>query len=195
MQCKEKDNRLILRPMAETALVGIAATFFVLIGIFLLVSLFWQENGTLSAAGFLAADWFGVGFIVVWTMVAGWMAYTALYGKIRYRIVIDQDGIREEGVWLRKGKALRWAEIRDYGYYFAGNYNINGRTGGLYKLYFSPAILESRNAYRKKPDRGMIQLDIDGRELKEVVEEMVFPFCRQYRSFPPRIVEIRHHFM
>ncbi len=195
MQCKKEDRRLILRPMAEMALVGIVATFFVIAGIFILVSMFRQEDGTLSAAGFMPADWFGVAFLAVWTMVAGWMAYTALYSKIRYRIIIDRDGVREEGVWFHRGKKLRWSEIRDYGYYFAGNYNFNGRTGGLYKLYFSPSQLEAKNAFRKKSNREMIEIDIDERELKEIAEEMVFPFCRMYRSFEPRTVEVKAHFM
>lgn len=195
MQCKRIDNRLILRPMAETALVGIGATFFVLIGIILLISLFRQEDGTFSAAGFVAMDWFGVGFVAVWTMVAGWMAYAALYSKISYRIVIDCNGVHEEGVLLRRGKAFRWSEIRDYGYYFSGNYNFNGKTGGLYKLYFSPTFLETKNDFRKQANREMIEMDIDERELKEIAVEMIFPFCRRYRSFEPRTVEIKPHLM
>lgn len=195
MQCEKKDNRLILRPMAETALVGIGATFFVFIGIFIIFSMFYQENGSFSAVEFEAVDWFGVGFVVVWTAVAGWMAYTALYSKVLYRIVIDRNGVHEEGVLFKKSKQLRWSEIRDYGYYFAGNYNINGKGGGLYKLYFSPEYLEVKNSYRKKPDKGMIQIDIDERELKEIVEYMVFPYCRRYRSFEPSTVEIKRHFM
>ena len=195
MQCKREEQRLILHPMAETAFVGFLATFFVIVGIFILVSMFRQEDGTLSAHGFLPVDWFGVGFVTVWTMTAAWMAYTTLYSKIRYRIVIDRDGIREEGVWFRRGKALRWSEIRDYGYYFAGNYNFNGKAGGLYKLYFSPTVLEVKNAYRKKSNKEMIEIDIDERQLKEIAEDMVFPFCHMYRSFEPNTVEIKAHFM
>lgn len=194
MQCMREDRRLILRPMAETALVGIGATFFVGVGMFILFSMFRQEDGSLSAAGFLPADWFGVGFLVLWTMVAGWMAYTTLYSRIGYRIVIDGNGVHEEG-GLRKIKAFRWSEIRDYGYYFAGNYNFNGKTGGIYKLYFSPVQLETKNAYRKKANKEMIEIDIDEHELKAIAEEMVFPFCRQYRSFEPRTVAIKAHFM
>lgn len=195
MQCRKEDNQIILRPMAEMAVIGVFATFFVIIGFFILVSLFRQEDGTFSADGFLTFDWFGVAFIVVWISVASWMAYTALYSKIRYCIVIDNRGIHEKGVPFGKGKDLCWSEVRDYGYYFVGNYNFNGRTGGMYRLYFSPSLLESKNAYRKKANSDMIQIDIDECELMDVAENTVFPFCRQYRSFEPNTVDIRHHFM
>ena len=197
MQCEKRSDQIILRPMAEMKFVGVFATFFICVGVFLLFSMFHQENGTFSAAGFEGADWFGVGFLVVWTSLAGWMSYTALWSKIRYRIVLDRYGVHEKGVPLRKEqRQLRWSEIWDYGYYYMGNHKFNGKVvGGIYRLYFSPEQLETRNAYKKKANKNMIQIDIDERELEEIAEGTVFPFCRQYRCFAPRTVEKKSHFM
>lgn len=196
MQCEKEDNTIILRPYSPIKIVGILATGFVCVGVLLIAMMFYQEDGTFSAAHFEGADWFGVGFLVVWTSVAGWMAYAALYSKLRYRIVIDHKGIHEYGVPFRRHpRELRWSEVREYGYYFAGNLGNDIPRVGIYTLYFSPEPLKSRNAYRKKPNKNMIKLDIVEPELKEITESVVFPFCRQYRSFEPQTVEIKGHFM
>ncbi len=196
MQCEKKENSIILRQYSPIMMVGVLATGFVCAGIWLIAMMFYQEDGTFSAAHFGGADWFGVGFLVVWTSVAGWMAYATLYSKLRYRIVIDHKGIHELGVPFRRHpRELRWSEIRDFGYYFAGNFDSGGTRVGLYTLYFSPTRLEDKNAFRKKADKNMIKLDVAEHELNEVAENTVFPYCRQYRSFEPRTVEIKNHFM
>lgn len=196
MQCEKKDNRIILRPYAPIKIAGIFATGFVCVGIYLIVMMFLQEDGSFSAACFEPADWFGVAFLAVWISVACWMAYTALYSKLFYRIEIDRNGVHEKGVPFRKTqRELRWSEILDYGYYFAGNYGRSVPSVGLYTLYFSPEPLKTRNAYRKKPNKNMIKIDIVESELQETTESVVFPFCRQYCSFEPTTVEIKSHFM
>lgn len=196
MQCEKKENTIILRPYAPIKLIGVMATFFVCVGICLIAMMFYQEDGTFSAAHFEGVDWFGVGFLGVWTSVAGWMAYATLYSKLFYRIEIDRYGVHEKGVPFRKvQRELRWSEIRDYGYYFMGNFDSGGNRVGMYTLYFSPTRLEDKNAFRKKADKNMIKLDIAEHKLHEVAENTVFPYCRQYRSFEPRTVEIKNHFM
>lgn len=196
MQCERKGDSLILRPYAPIKFIGVFTTGFVCVGIYLILMLFRKEDGSFSAASFELADWFGVGFLVIWTSVAGWMSYVTLYSKLRYRLVLDRNGIHELGVPFRRSqRTLRWSEVRDYGYYFMGNFDSGGKRVGMYTLYFSPEPLEIKNDFRKKANKGMIRLDIAEHFLQEVAEDTVFPFCRQYRSFPPQTVEITNHFM
>ena len=177
-------------------MIGVIGTVFACFGIYVITAMFYQEDGSFSAAHFEMADWIAVAFLSIWTLWAAWAAYTMLYSRLRYRIVIDKNGVREAGVPFRKEqKQFRWSEIQDYGYFFRGNYNFNGDRGGMYTLYFSPVRLQNKGAYRKKPVKDMISLEISDQELQQVAEEIVFPYCRNYRSFQPQTVEIKNHLL
>lgn len=196
MQCEKKDGAIILRPMAVEKVIGIMATVFACVGICVFVTMISEEDIAFFAGNPDPVSLIGIVFLTIWILFSGFVAYSTLYSKLRYRIVIDRNGVCEMGVLFRKSqKKLRWSEIRDYGYYFSGNLNANGQNIGMYTLYFSPTELDEKDAFRKKKVRNMIRIDIDERDLMEIAEHTVFPYCCKYCSFEPRIVEIVNHFM
>ena len=125
-------------------------------------------------------DIFGIGFLLVWLGVVGWM------GKRSIRSAGQILTISAEGVSIKyrfsvsKPLFLSWSEIADYGYVFLGSFEYGNKSSDDYILYFAKNTLPiNKRLNRKKAEKGEIRFGFseDG---ARTITDYVLPFCEQY---------------
>lgn len=196
MLCKKTQTVIELRKMSTYTIMGVIATAFTCVGLFLIYTLLKDESGYISVAGYTAVDWFGLGFLIVWTSFTSFASVKTLVDSWGYKIVIDSEGVRESyRLFSQRAKTICWKDIQDYGVFYNGKLKNGGEMYDMYAVYFSPHVLVAQNAYKKKLTKETIWINIPREEVQNVAENTVFPFCQQYLSFGPNTVEVVDHIL
>ena len=108
--------------------------------------------------------------------------------NLGYKIVIDEAGVREDRVFLKKSCALlTWTEIQDWGYC-----RFDETPKGMYVLYFSNEPLGVENG-KKVIGKKCICLVDDYSHIQTKMDTTIIPFCGAFSPvwpFRPNTAEL-----
>lgn len=178
MRIKRHDNSIILSGNELFLMIGIVAISFFCVGIYLMITCIWPEDGVV--------DRLGTCFVGIWTCMGLWMAVRSL-NEAFTELVID-----EGGVLLRcplGKKRITWNEIGDWGLSYVGtaNHDDNG-----YEFYFAREPQQEKNESSRKLRKEVLRYTVIGEEYERLLQE-VLPFCQRYARVKPFVPEDAEH--
>ena len=178
MKINKRDNAVVLTGNELFLMIGIVAAGFFCLGIYLLTTCIWPEDGIV--------DWLGTCFVACWTCMGLFMSVRSLNDAFT-ELVLD-----ESGVHLRRPlgkKYIPWNQIADWGLSYAGtvNHDDNG-----YELYFAVEPQTEKNEYSRKLGKQVLRYFVVGEEYHQVVQE-VLPFCGKFARVVPFVPEDDSH--
>lgn len=174
MKIERSGKTLVLSGNELFGMIGMAAFFFFLVGIRLLIACIWPEDGIV--------DWLGTGLVACWTCLALWMAVRSVNDALT-QLVLDETGVE-----LRRPlgkKRIAWNQVRDWGLSYAGTANHEDNT---YEFYFAKEPQQEKNEYSRKLQKHVLRYTVIGEEYDQVLKE-VLPLCHQYARVAPFIPE------
>ena len=162
MRCKQEGEKMILIPKSGFKINRIAK-LLIIFCILTMICLSLPLNSDNLPIFIAVAILWGMAIVLgVWMLVT----------NLGYRIVIDETGVREERVFLKKKcLSLSWNQIQDWGYS-----RFDQKSKSAYVLYFSDLPLSSDNG-RKAVTKNCIRLVGEYRQIQTQMDTAVIPFC------------------
>ena len=180
MKINKRDNAVVLTGNELFLMIGIVAAGFFCLGIYLLTTCIWPEDGIV--------DWLGPGLVASWTLLALVMALRSLNDALT-QLELDENGVLLRRP-LRK-KRIEWRQVEDWGLSYAG---IANHEDNAYELYFAEEPQREKNEYSRKLQKHTLCYTVVGEEYHQVVQE-VLPYCGQYARVKPFVPEDIPHLM
>ena len=180
MRMKKNEGQIILYGNELFLMIGIVAAAFFCLGIYLLITCIWPEDGVV--------DWLGTCFVGGWTCMGLFMAVRSL-NEAFTELVIDAKGVQ-----LRRPLGKRyipWNEIGEWGLSYEG---IANHDDDAYEFYFAPEPQPEKNESSRKLRKEVLRCTVIGEEYRQVVLE-VLPFCQRYARVKPFVPEDAEYLM
>lgn len=121
-------------------------------------------------------------FIILFLVVIAAFAGAYLLICFGYRIVLDEDGVREERLLpIKRCRSFSWADIKDIGCSFSASYK--GRR--VYLLYFATFQVTNQTEKTKNVNSDCISISLQSREVDKKFTRLIVPFCNRYSKVKP----------
>ena len=170
MRCEKKGEKMILTPKSAFKLNRIAKLLIIFCSLTMICLSLPLNGKNLPVYIAVATSW------AIAIVVAAWI----LIVNLGYKIVIDENGVREERTFFKKKCAsLAWTAIQDWGYC-----RHEEASKGMYVLYFSDKPLGLENG-RKDIDKGCICLVDEFHRVQTQMDSTIIPFCGAFSPVWP----------
>ena len=170
MHCEQNGEKMILTPKSAFKINRIAKLLIIFCSLTMICLSLPMSEKNLPVYIAVGASW------LIALAVGAWI----LTVNLGYKIVIDEQGVRETRVFLKKKCAtLAWSDIQDWGYC-----RYDDTPKGLYVLYFSDKPLGLENG-KKEIDKGCICLVDEFHRVQTQMDSSIIPFCGSFSPVWP----------